>query len=53
MLGQKYGVPSDAGYLVRYQWPGSVRELQIAIEPAVILVARQVISANSLTRSRH
>ena len=42
--------PESNDYLMRYEWPGNIRELENAIERAVILAKTDVIDVNDLSQ---
>jgi two-component system response regulator HydG len=42
--------PDSNDYLLRYEWPGNIRELENAIERAVILAKKDLIDVNDLAQ---
>jgi two-component system, NtrC family, response regulator AtoC len=42
--------PEANDYLLRYEWPGNIRELENAVERAVILARGDMIDANDLSQ---
>ena len=42
--------PESNDYLLRYEWPGNIRELENAIERAVILAKTELIDINDLAQ---
>ncbi len=42
--------PESTDYLMRYEWPGNIRELENAIERAVILARGDLIDVNDLSQ---